>query len=129
MQRYTVINWGTNNIFTFSPHPLFFNLHPALLLDIYETVMCSLIMHFVWCFLIGSYMGIKSFIHYLSIDTEVLLHWYWWILARVGCKTARACECILNPTSANVHKYQLSNPFIIWLKHFLLILTRFCFKF
>ena len=33
-----------------------------------------------------------------------LLNWYWWILARV-CINARACECILKPTSANIHKY------------------------
>ena len=28
--------------FWFSPHPFFFNLHPALMLGIYEKVMCSL---------------------------------------------------------------------------------------
>ena len=42
-----------------------------------------------------------------------LLNWYWWILARVGCKNARACECILKPTSANIHQYPFNNSFII----------------
>ena len=46
--------------------------------------------------------------------TTELLNWYWWILARVGCKNARACECgILKPTSANIHQYQFNNSFII----------------
>ena len=42
-----------------------------------------------------------------------LLNWYWWILARVGCENPRACECILKPTSANIHQYQFNNSFII----------------
>ena len=36
-----------------------------------------------------------------------LLNWYWWILARVGCKNARACEFILRPTSANNYQCKL----------------------
>ena len=35
-----------------------------------------------------------------------LLNWYCWILARVGCKNVRACECILKPTNANIHHNQ-----------------------
>ena len=42
-----------------------------------------------------------------------LLNWYCWILARVGCKNARACECILKPTNANIHQYQFNNSFIV----------------
>ena len=41
-----------------------------------------------------------------------LSNWYWRILARVDCKNVRACECILNPTSANIHQYQFNNSFI-----------------
>ena len=37
-----------------------------------------------------------------SYIIKELLNWYWWNLARVGCKNARACECILKPTSANI---------------------------
>ena len=47
-----------------------------------------------------------------------LLNWYWWILARVGIKNARTCECILKPTSANIHQNQFTNSYIIKLKHF-----------
>ena len=39
-------------------------------------------------------------------------------LARVGSKNARACECILKPTGASIHLYQVNNFFIIKVKQF-----------
>ena len=51
------------------------------------------------------------------------------ILARVGCKNARACMYILKPTSANIHQYQFNNSFIIQLKHFSINLHEFSVKF
>ena len=35
------------------------------------------------------------------------------LLAQVGCKNARACECIIKPTSANIHHYHFNNSFVI----------------
>ena len=50
-------------------------------------------------------------------------NWYWWILERVGCKTARACECISKPTSVNIHQYQFNNGYLP-----LFYITNFFFK-
>ena len=54
---------------------------------------------------------------YFFENIKGLLNWYWWILARVDCKNAQASQCILKSTSANIHKYQFNNSFILWLKH------------
>ena len=56
--------------------------------------------------------------HYCMANNIGLLNWYWWILAWVGCKNARTCECILKLTNANIHQYQFNNSFIIQQKHF-----------
>ena len=48
------------------------------------------------------------------------------LYSRIYCDTwsrclssnSRACECILKPTSANIHQYQFNNSFIIKLRHF-----------
>ena len=42
-----------------------------------------------------------------------VLNWYRWILARVSCKNAPACECILKPMGSNIDQYQTN----IYLKH------------
>ena len=54
----------------------------------------------------------------VMVDIRGLLNWYWWIFTQVGCKNARACECILKPTSVNIHQYvqkrlyHIAKPFL-----------------
>ena len=43
-----------------------------------------------------------------------LLHWYWWILSRVGIsKDASLRASVVIPSRDNIHQYQCNNPFII----------------
>ena len=60
-------------------------------------------------------LRIGKFLYNICMCNNIigLLNWYWWILAHVCCENAGACECILKPTSANIHQYQFNNSFII----------------
>ena len=49
-----------------------------------------------------------------SLDTVGLLHWYWWILSRVGISKDASLRASFDfPTRDNIHQYQCNNAFII----------------
>ena len=58
-----------------------------------------------------------------------LLKWYLWVLARVGCKNAGACESILKQTNANIHHYHFNNSFILEQKYLAVNLHELWVKF
>ena len=82
-----LVNWPFSGAFLFHTHILFIDI----LLSFTKKLLCPYCMH--------------------TYNTGVIEL----ILVNIGpsCKNARACECFLKPTIANIHQYQFKNSLII----------------
>ena len=62
------------------------------------------IIHLYWHMITIHLITVNIYSQFIRLK---YMNWYWWIFARVCSKNARACKCILKPTSANNNHYYI----------------------